>query len=148
MENGKLQPLISLNQSKHHCYTLSTTCTLFKIPSADGPRTNIENLIRDFTFFFLFFFFVLSFLYSFVLSFIQENKNKHEMKIIIQCKTLKRKTDNANKQYTLKMLTQQLIKKYIEKYSSYFSSHKNSINANKQLISQTKCHENSDTLPV
>ena len=36
----KLQPFISLNQSKHHCYTLSTTCTLFKLASEVGPRTN------------------------------------------------------------------------------------------------------------
>ena len=39
MADGKLQPFISLNQSKHHCYTLSTTCTLFKLASEVGPRT-------------------------------------------------------------------------------------------------------------
>ena len=39
MANGKLQPFINLNQSKHHCYTLSTTCTLFTLASDVGPRT-------------------------------------------------------------------------------------------------------------
>ena len=39
MTNGKLQPVISLNQPKHHCYTLSTTCTLFKLASKVGPRS-------------------------------------------------------------------------------------------------------------
>ena len=39
MANGKLQPFINLNQSKLHCYTLSTTCTLFKLASEVGPRT-------------------------------------------------------------------------------------------------------------
>ena len=38
--NGKLQLFINLNQSKHHCYTLSTTCTLFKLAIEVGPRTN------------------------------------------------------------------------------------------------------------
>ena len=33
MANGKIQPFTSLDQSKHHCYTLSTTCTLFKLVS-------------------------------------------------------------------------------------------------------------------
>ena len=40
MANGKIQPFTSLDQSKHHCYTLSTTCTLFKLASEVGPRTN------------------------------------------------------------------------------------------------------------
>ena len=39
MTNGKIQPFTSLDQSKHHCYTLSTTCTLFKLASEVGPRT-------------------------------------------------------------------------------------------------------------
>ena len=39
MSNGKIQPFTSLDQSKHHCYTLSTTCTLFKLASEVGPRT-------------------------------------------------------------------------------------------------------------
>ena len=39
MANGKIQPFTSLDQSKHHCYTLSTTCTLFKLASEVGPRT-------------------------------------------------------------------------------------------------------------
>ena len=39
MANGKVQPFTSLDQSKHHCYTLSTTCTLFKLASEVGPRT-------------------------------------------------------------------------------------------------------------
>ena len=38
--NSNLQPFTSLNQSKHHGYTLSTTCTLFKLASEVGPRTN------------------------------------------------------------------------------------------------------------
>ena len=38
--NGKLQLFITLNQSKLHCYTLSTICTLFKLASEVGPRTN------------------------------------------------------------------------------------------------------------
>ena len=39
--NGKLRFFfINLNQSKHHCYTLSTTCTLFKLAVEVGPRTN------------------------------------------------------------------------------------------------------------
>ena len=53
MANAKIQPFTSLNQSKHHCYTLSTTCTLFKLASEVGPRTNIftaytlrQNLFR------------------------------------------------------------------------------------------------------
>ena len=41
MANGKIQPFTSLDQSKHHCYTLSTTCTLFKLASEVGPRTKI-----------------------------------------------------------------------------------------------------------
>ena len=45
MANGKLQPFVNLNQSKHHCYTLSTTCTLFKLASEVGPRTNIDFLL-------------------------------------------------------------------------------------------------------
>ena len=40
MANAKIQPFTSLDQSKHHCYTLSTTCTLFKLASEVGPRTN------------------------------------------------------------------------------------------------------------
>ena len=40
MANGKIQPFTSLDQSKHHCYTLSTTCTLFKQASEVGPRTD------------------------------------------------------------------------------------------------------------
>ena len=39
MANGKIQPFTSLDQSKHHCYTLSTACTLFKLASEVGPRT-------------------------------------------------------------------------------------------------------------
>ena len=39
MANAKIQPFTSLDQSKHHCYTLSTTCTLFKLASEVGPRT-------------------------------------------------------------------------------------------------------------
>ena len=45
MANGKLQPFISSNQSKHHCYTLSTTCTLFKLASEVGPRTSSRKLL-------------------------------------------------------------------------------------------------------
>ena len=41
--NGKLQPFINLNQSKHHCYTLSTACTLFKLASEVGPRTRRDE---------------------------------------------------------------------------------------------------------
>ena len=41
MANAKIQPFTSLDQSKHHCYTLSTTCTLFKLASEVGPRTII-----------------------------------------------------------------------------------------------------------
>ena len=37
MANGKIYAFISLDQSKHHCYTLSTTCTLFKLASEVGP---------------------------------------------------------------------------------------------------------------
>ena len=40
MANGKIQSFSSLDQSKHHCYTLSTTCTLFKLASEVGSRTN------------------------------------------------------------------------------------------------------------
>ena len=40
MANAKIQPFTSLDQSKHHCYTLSTTCILFKLASEVGPRTN------------------------------------------------------------------------------------------------------------
>ena len=40
MANGNLQPFTSLNQSKHHCYTLSTTCTLIMLASEVRPRTN------------------------------------------------------------------------------------------------------------
>ena len=40
MANAKIQPFTSLDQSKHHCYTLSTTCTLFQLASEVGPRTN------------------------------------------------------------------------------------------------------------
>ena len=43
MANGKLKPFINLNQSKHHCYTLSTTCTLFKLASEVGPRTIVNS---------------------------------------------------------------------------------------------------------
>ena len=39
MANGKIQPFTNLDQSKHHCYTLSTTCTLFKLASEVGPCT-------------------------------------------------------------------------------------------------------------
>ena len=39
MANAKIQPFTSLDHSKHHCYTLSTTCTLFKLASEVGPRT-------------------------------------------------------------------------------------------------------------
>ena len=39
MANAKIQPFTSLDQSKHYCYTLSTTCTLFKLASEVGPRT-------------------------------------------------------------------------------------------------------------
>ena len=42
MANAKIQPFTSLDQSKHHCYTLSTTCTLFKLASEVGPRTKAE----------------------------------------------------------------------------------------------------------
>ena len=42
MANGKLQLFVNLNKSKQHCYTLSTTCTLFKLASEVGPRTNIS----------------------------------------------------------------------------------------------------------
>ena len=44
MANGKIQPFTSLDQSKHHCYTLSTTCTLFKLASEVGPRTKSVDL--------------------------------------------------------------------------------------------------------
>ena len=43
MANAKIQPFTSLDQSKHHCYTLSTTCTLFKLASEVGPRTIRSN---------------------------------------------------------------------------------------------------------
>ena len=43
MTNGKIQPFTSLDHSKHHCYTLSTTCTLFKLASEVGPRTTKLN---------------------------------------------------------------------------------------------------------
>ena len=47
MANAKIQPFTSLDQSKHHCYTLSTTCTLFKLASEIGPRTNnLETEIK------------------------------------------------------------------------------------------------------
>ena len=39
MANSKIQPFTSSDQLKHHCYTLSTTCTLFKLASEVGPRT-------------------------------------------------------------------------------------------------------------
>ena len=39
MANGKIQPLTRLDQSKHHCYSLSTTRTLFKLASEVEPRT-------------------------------------------------------------------------------------------------------------
>ena len=40
MSNGsKLQLFISLDQSRHQGYTVSTTCTLFKLASKVGPRT-------------------------------------------------------------------------------------------------------------
>ena len=42
-QNGKLQPFISLNQSKHHCSTLSITCTLFKLASEVGPCTKCDD---------------------------------------------------------------------------------------------------------
>ena len=45
MANGKIQPFTSLKQSKHHCYTLSTTCTLFKLASKVGPRTK-QRIMR------------------------------------------------------------------------------------------------------
>ena len=44
MANGKIQPFSSLDQSKHHCYTLSTTCTLFKLASEVGPRTTLSKV--------------------------------------------------------------------------------------------------------
>ena len=44
MANAKIQPFTILDQSKHHCYTLSTTCTLFKLASEVGPRTNLASL--------------------------------------------------------------------------------------------------------
>ena len=43
MANAKIQPFTSLDQSKHHCYTLSTTCTLFKLASEVGPRTILRS---------------------------------------------------------------------------------------------------------
>ena len=39
MANAKIQAFTSLDQSKHHCYTLSTTGTLFKLASEVGSRT-------------------------------------------------------------------------------------------------------------
>ena len=33
MANDKILPFTRLDQSKHHCNTLSTTCTLFKLAS-------------------------------------------------------------------------------------------------------------------
>ena len=47
MANAKIQPFTSLDQSKHHCYTLSTTCTLFKLASEVGPRTKYFGTARD-----------------------------------------------------------------------------------------------------
>ena len=44
LANGKLQPFISLNQLKHHCYTLSTTYTLFKLASEVGPHTMVDRV--------------------------------------------------------------------------------------------------------
>ena len=43
MANAKIQPFTILDQSKHHCYTLSTTCTLFKLASEVGPRTTFSK---------------------------------------------------------------------------------------------------------
>ena len=50
MANDKIQPFTRLDQSKHHCYTLSTMCTLFKLAREVGPRTicgheNDSNII-------------------------------------------------------------------------------------------------------
>ena len=45
MANGKIQRFSRLNQSKHHCYTLSTTCTLFKLASEVGPRTIKQGIL-------------------------------------------------------------------------------------------------------
>ena len=47
MANGNLQPFISLNLSKHHCYMLSSTCALFKVGSEVRPHT-IRNKVVDF----------------------------------------------------------------------------------------------------
>ena len=44
--NGKLQPFLSLNQSKHYCYTLSTTGTLFKLASEVGPRIKNSQITK------------------------------------------------------------------------------------------------------
>ena len=47
MANGKIQPFTRfepftrLAQSKHHCYALSTTCTLFKLASEVEPLTKL-----------------------------------------------------------------------------------------------------------
>ena len=41
MVNGEIKPFSRLDQLKHHCYTLSTTCTLFKLASEVGLRTKI-----------------------------------------------------------------------------------------------------------
>ena len=43
MANAKIQPFTSLDQSKYHCYTQSTTCTLFKLANEVGPRTKYAN---------------------------------------------------------------------------------------------------------
>ena len=52
MANAKIQPFTSLDQSKHHCYTLSTTCTLFKLASEVGPRTTTDIIqkLADFVY--------------------------------------------------------------------------------------------------
>ena len=47
MANGKIQPFTSSDQSKHHCYTLSTTCTLFKLASEVGPHTIYDKKLEN-----------------------------------------------------------------------------------------------------
>ena len=54
MANGKIQPFISLDQSKHHCYALSTRCLLFTLASEVGPRTKLPFPNFHFSFHFYF----------------------------------------------------------------------------------------------